>query len=105
MARGVITSAPHFGQMPCRRWGLILMSVSGFVMWRRRKPQAGLGAPLVSHTPAKLRGIVLIIGILALFLPLLGASMLVMWAFERMVLPHSQGLAEMLGMRTNALHM
>ncbi len=75
MARAVIIRAPHFGQMTWRRWGLILMAVSGFVMWRMCKPQAGLGAPLVSHTPAKLRGIVLIIGFLALFLSLLAASM------------------------------
>lgn len=65
---------------------LILMAVSGFVMWRRRRPKTGLGAPPVSHTPAKLRGIVLIIGILALLLPLLAGSMLVMWGVDHLAL-------------------
>ena len=78
---------------------LILLAVSGFVMWRRRKPEVGLGAPPVSHAPTKLRGIIVIIGLLALTLPLLAGSMLVIWGVDRLALKTRKRWWRWLGVR------
>jgi|TARA_R100000501_G_scaffold5804_1_gene12729 uncharacterized iron-regulated membrane protein len=51
--------------------GLILMAVSGFVMWRRRKPADALGAPSPSALPARMGGVAAILLFLAALLPLL----------------------------------
>jgi len=65
---------------------LLLMAVaaSGFVMWRKRKPQGQLGAPPVgARAPG---GLLAILVVLALVLPLLALSLLVIFAIERLVL-------------------
>jgi uncharacterized iron-regulated membrane protein len=65
---------------------LMLMAMSGFIMWWRRKPQGSLGAPPASHVRPKRTGLVVIIAILALLLPLLAASLLAMWVIDYAVL-------------------
>ena len=77
--------------------GLMLMAVSGFILWRRRKPDDALGAPPPTHVPARMGGVVAILLILAALLPLLAASLLALWLFERLALPHLPGLARWLG--------
>lgn len=79
--------------------GLIVMVVSGFVMWRRRRPQDGLGAPPASVVPARMGGAVVILLVLALLLPLLAASLVGLWLFDRLLLPHLPRLAGWLGLR------
>lgn len=68
--------------------GLVLVCISGAVMWWRRRPAGGLAAPsAMMGTPAGLPLTVLVI--LALLLPVLGMSLLVLWALwvlERLVL-------------------
>lgn len=76
---------------------LIALMVSGFVMWRRRKPEGRLGAPPRPATPAKMRGVVAIILILAAFLPLLAASLILLWLFDRIILPRLPALDAWLG--------
>jgi uncharacterized iron-regulated membrane protein len=54
--------------------GLILVSVSGFILWRKRKPQSVLGAP--PPLPARVGAVVVVITLgLALFLPLMAISL------------------------------
>lgn len=77
--------------------GLLTMAVSGFVMWRRRKPEATLGAPAPSTVPARMGGVVAILFVLAVLLPLLAASLIVLWLFDRLVLPRLPRLALWLG--------
>ncbi|MBU3078917.1 PepSY domain-containing protein [Sphingomonas sp. XMGL2] len=77
--------------------GLLTMAVSGFVLWRRRKPQDALGAPPPASVPARIGGVALILLALAALLPLLAASLLLLWLVERLVLPHLPGLARWLG--------
>ncbi len=65
---------------------LITLSISGFVMWRRRKPEGGLGAPPVPAIPAKMRGIAVIMLLLAALLPLLALSLILLWLLDRSIL-------------------
>jgi uncharacterized iron-regulated membrane protein len=77
---------------------LILVVVSGFAMWRRRKPDAGLGAPPIPALPARARVAVAILLVLAALLPLLALSLAALWLFDRLVLPRLPGLAAWLGL-------
>ncbi|MCW1402879.1 PepSY domain-containing protein [Novosphingobium sp. MW5] len=77
---------------------LVTLPVSGFVMWRRRKPADRLGAPPTPATPAKLRGLALVVLALAAFLPLLAASLIAVLLLERLVLPRFPALALWLGL-------
>jgi len=77
--------------------GLIVMAVSGFILWRRRKPEDALGAPPPGEVPARIGGVLAILLVLAALLPLLAASLTALWLFERLVLPHLPRLAQWLG--------
>jgi uncharacterized iron-regulated membrane protein len=65
--------------------GLAAMSVSGFVMWRKRKPGRALGAPsrAVSNPPMH----VWIGGLTALGIvfPMMGLTMLIVWISDRLL--------------------
>lgn len=76
---------------------LVTLSVSGFVMWRRRKPEDRLGAP---PFPAgrRIAGLLPIVLVLALFLPLLSASLVVLLVLDHLVLPRLPRLAAWMGM-------
>lgn len=78
---------------------MLTMAVSGFVLWRRRKPQGGLGAPASPALPARLSGVVAITLGLALFLPLLALSLAVLAVFDGLLLPRLPALAQWLGVR------
>lgn len=77
--------------------GLIVVSVSGYVMWWRRRPAGRLGAPPSARglrsAPLLLAGI----AVLGIVLPLLGASLLVVLAFDLWLLPRLPRLARYLG--------
>lgn len=77
--------------------GLVTLAVSGFVMWRRRKPAAALGAPPAAAARAHPAGLVAILLVLAAMLPLLALSLLLLWLFERLALPRAPRLAAWLG--------
>lgn len=76
---------------------LITLVVSGFLMWRRRKTDHLLGAPPLPAMPAKMRGVAIIMATLAALLPLLALSLLVLWLFDRFILPRLPRLAAWLG--------
>lgn len=77
---------------------LVVLSVSGFVMWRRRKPADRLGAPLPPADPRFAR-LVPVIVLLALLLPLLALSLVAVVLFDRIALPRLPALAQWLGVR------
>lgn len=81
---------------------LVALSISGFVMWRRRKPERGLGAPPSPPMPARLRGVALIVLLLAALLPLLAASLIVLWIAERLIFPRIPAAARWLGLAVDA---
>jgi uncharacterized iron-regulated membrane protein len=66
--------------------GLVLISVTGFVMWRKRAPTDQLGAPPKIPDATLGFGFVIIIGIAALLLPMLGISLIALALFEFLVL-------------------
>ena len=78
---------------------LITLVISGFLMWRRRKPEDILGAPSMPSVQQKMRGVVIIIGVMAVLLPLLALSLLALWLFDRLLLPRLPGLAIWLGVK------
>jgi uncharacterized iron-regulated membrane protein len=80
---------------------LVTLAVSGFVLWRRRKPEAVLGAPPLPPVPAKIKGVVAIILILAALLPLLALSLIVLWLFDRLILPRLPRAAAWLVVKTD----
>ncbi|RYD39933.1 MAG: PepSY domain-containing protein, partial [Sphingomonadales bacterium] len=81
---------------------LFALAISGFLMWRRRKPDGILGAPPVARDPAKLKGVAALILILAALLPLLAASLILLWIVERLIIPHLPRTARWLGVATTA---
>lgn len=76
---------------------LATLVVSGFVLWRRRKPESGgLGAPRRPSGRADKRGVAVIACGLALLLPLFALSLALLWAAERLLLPRLPRLAQWL---------
>lgn len=75
---------------------LVTLAVSGFLMWRRRKPDGVLGAPPPRRDTRK-GGLVAIALTLAAFLPMLAASMVVLAIFDRALLPRLPRLSAWLG--------
>ena len=83
--------------------GLVLLSVSGVVMWWRRRPESGLGAPLPPLAAAQYgKGLVAIIVVMGVFLPVLGASLLLVGFIEWAVLRRVVVLREWLGLAAEA---
>ena len=79
---------------------LVTLSVSGFVLWRRRKPQGRLGAPPPLAEPSMPRGwgFRLTLLLLLALLPLFTLSLLAVVLVERLVLPRLPRLAQWLGL-------
>lgn len=68
--------------------GMVLFSVvSGIVMWQKRRPAGGFGAPRVPSGVRVPPALAVGFGILCLLLPLVGVSFTLIWAFDRFVLP------------------
>jgi len=77
--------------------GLILISVSGFILWRKRKPESVLGAP--PPMPARIGFAVVAITIgLAIFLPLLAISLVALLVIEFVLLRRISGVSQWLGL-------
>ena len=76
---------------------LIMLTVSGFVQWRRRRPEGELGAPRPAAMPARIGGVATILFVLAALLPLLALSLVALWLFDRLVLPRAPKLGGWLG--------
>jgi uncharacterized iron-regulated membrane protein len=85
-AIGVLTAA-----------ALVTMSVTGFLMWRRRKPAGVLGAPVLPSDQRKPVFVVIATLVLALLLPLLAASLLVLWVIDLLLPRLSPATAAWLG--------
>jgi uncharacterized iron-regulated membrane protein len=62
--------------------GLVAISVSGFIMWRKRAPEGVLGAPPAMPESKIGFGFVLIILVAAVLIPLLGASLILIAVLE-----------------------
>lgn len=71
--------------------GLVLLSVSGVIMWWRRRDEGVLGAPRVVLSPRVSWGLITLVVLLGIYLPLFGASQLLVllleWALLRRIPP------------------
>ena len=76
---------------------LVLLAVTGFVMWRRRKPGQGLGAPPYPGTDRRIEKVMPVILALAAVLPLLALSLVAVVLFDWFILPRWSRLAAWLG--------
>lgn len=77
---------------------LITLVVSGFVMWRRRRPEGLLGAPAVPDMPARVGGVAAILLVMAILLPLLALSLAAIWLAERLILSRIPAASHWLGL-------
>jgi len=65
---------------------ILLSSVSGLVMWWKRRPSGGLGVPPLRHDLPRWKvGVTIMIALGVLF-PLVGASLLAIWALDFLLL-------------------
>lgn len=78
--------------------GLFAMAVTGAAMWWIRRPARALGAPTRSQTRPPMRGWIAGMVVLGVVFPLMGATMLLVWALDRVIVkrrqaasPHASG--------------
>ena len=66
--------------------GLVMLSVSGLVLWWRRRPEGVLGAPVLVRRVPYSGGWIAFLVLFGLYMPFLGASMILVSLVERLVL-------------------
>ncbi|WP_020208043.1 PepSY-associated TM helix domain-containing protein [Gilvimarinus chinensis] len=78
--------------------GLVFLSVTGTILWWRKKPAGRLGAPasLPQHAVAKV--VALVILALGILLPIVGLSLLMLWLVEKLILRQIAFLRAWLGL-------
>ena len=78
---------------------LVILSVSGTVMWWRRRPIGLLGAPIPTSRARFLPGLVAAVVALALYLPMFGLTLALVVVAERLVLGRIPATRDWLGLR------
>ena len=81
---------------------LVTLAITGFLMWRRRRPAGELGAPPLPADARKPAFVAVAMLVLAALLPLLAASLLLLWMIDRVLPRVSPGAAAWLGIRRPA---
>jgi len=79
--------------------GLITLSVSGLVIWWRRRPDGQLGAPPALPEGRIAMGVGVLIVVFGVLLPVLGISMIAIALIERLILRYIPGVRHWLGLR------
>jgi uncharacterized iron-regulated membrane protein len=82
--------------------GLITLCTSAIVLWWRRRPKGMLGAPPAIDNPCYPRMLIALLILLGILLPLLGASMLLVWLVERVCLRRFERARVFLGLSAGA---
>ncbi len=80
--------------------GMITLSVSGLIMWWKRRPEGRLGAPAILDDRRLSWGLGLLVLAFAVFLPVLGVSLVAVALIEQLVLRWTPGVRTWLGLRT-----
>lgn len=65
--------------------GMVLLSVSGAVMWWKRRPSGGLGIPPLPHNRRALQGVMAVMIAGGIVFPLVGASLVIMLLADLLV--------------------
>ena len=66
--------------------GLVTLSLSGLIMWWKRRPEGVLGAPAAIRRVPFSAGLIAIMVVLGLYFPFLGGSMILVALAERFIL-------------------
>jgi uncharacterized iron-regulated membrane protein len=66
--------------------GVVLMAVSSYVMWRKRKPDGKLGAPSRAKDKRITIGVLVIMLVFGALMPLVGASILVILVLDLLII-------------------
>jgi uncharacterized iron-regulated membrane protein len=82
--------------------GLVLLSLSAMVLWWRRREPGTLGAPRPRTAPRFSLGLLLLVVLFGLYLPLFGASLVVVLALEKLVLSRVPATRAWLGLHARA---
>ena len=61
---------------------ILLSAVSGLIMWWQRRPAGKFGVPPLRHDLPRWKTAIVIIGLLGAVFPLVGASLLLIWALD-----------------------
>lgn len=69
--------------------GIVLLCVSGALMWIKRRPAKGMGVPPLPKQRKALAGVVVILAIGGLLFPLVGLSLAVMLLIDSVVIKYS----------------
>ena len=86
-ALGLITAA-----------GLVLISASGIVLWLRRREPGALAAPRAALGPRFSLGLVVLTAALGIYLPLFGASLLIVLLAEKAIFSRIAAVRDWLGL-------
>ena len=78
--------------------GLILLSLSAIVMWWRRRPDGVLGAPIPLTRPRFSPALAALIIAIGIYLPMMGASLILVLLIERFVLRRIPATSRWLGL-------
>ncbi|MBY8827058.1 PepSY-associated TM helix domain-containing protein [Hephaestia mangrovi] len=78
---------------------LAALSVSGVVMWWRRRPTGSLGAPVPLRRPRFGGVLIAAIVALGLYLPMFGVTLIAVLLVERLLLRHLPGARRWLGLK------
>jgi uncharacterized iron-regulated membrane protein len=78
--------------------GLVMLSLSGLVMWRKRKPEAVLGAPAPVRRVRFSYALIALMVALGIYFPFLGGSMILVGLTERFLLRRIPSTARWLGL-------
>ena len=85
--------------------GLILVCVSGVVMWWRRRDAGVLGAPKVALSPRLSWSLIALVAAIGVYLPLFGASLVIVLLAEWGVLSRIPRVRDWLGLRVRSAGM
>lgn len=78
--------------------GLITLSISGFLMWRKRKPADALGAPPRPQGPGVATAFIGAVVVLGIILPMFALSLIIVLLAERLLLRRLSGPTRWLGL-------
>lgn len=82
--------------------GLVLISLSGYVLWWRRRPTGWLCAPLPGSAPRFRWPLLISVGLLGIYLPLFGLSLISVLLIERLLLRRIPPVRNWLGLNASA---
>ena len=82
--------------------GLVLLCVSSVVLWWRRREPGTLGAPRALATPRFSAGLLTLVILLGIYLPIFGASLVLVRLLERTVLRRIPAVRDWLGLPSPA---